>query len=339
MRMAHVMAGAPEGGAELFFERLTAALHAAGDTVLPVIRRNAARAARLHQAGLHPVQLRFGGALDVLTRPHLARTLRSFAPRLVMAWMSRAAAMTPSGDYVLTGRLGGYYDLRRFQLCDHLVANTLGLVRWIETQGWPAGRVHHLPNFSPDLAGAAPAILPSPPGAPIVLAMGRLHRNKAFDVLIRAMPRLPGVHLVLAGEGHERDALLHLAQSEGVADRLHLLGWRTDQAALLAACTVLVCPSRQEPLGNVVLEAFSAGVPVVAAAAEGPLELIRPGQTGLLAPLEDPVALADAIGAVLGDHNLAARLGAAGRTEYEAVHAEASVVARWRTVLASMEQV
>ena len=62
------MAGAPAGGAELFFERLTAALHRAGDAVLPVIRRDPARAARLAGAGLHPGQLRFGGPLDLLTR-------------------------------------------------------------------------------------------------------------------------------------------------------------------------------------------------------------------------------------------------------------------------------
>ncbi len=340
------MAGAPSGGAELFFERLTVALHQDGDTVLPITRRNPGRTARLHAAGLAPVQLRFGGALDLTTRPRLARQLRAFAPQLVMAWMSRAASMTPRGDWVLTGRLGGYYDLRRFRRCDHLVANTRGLVRWIERHGWPADRVHHLPNFVPDLgaqdfgapglAAAVSAALPVPPGARVVLALGRLHRNKAFDILIRALPHLPGTHAVIAGEGPERDALLTLARHEGVADRLHLLGWRTDQAALLAAADVLACPSRQEPLGNVVLEAFAARVPVVAAAVDGPLELIRAGDTGLLVPPEDPRALAAALAAVLEDRALASRLASAGRAEYDAVHAERPVLARWRTVLTQL---
>ena len=65
------MAGAPAGGAELFFERLTAAQHAAGDAILPLIRRDPARAARLTTAGLIPLQFPFGGALDFLTRPRL----------------------------------------------------------------------------------------------------------------------------------------------------------------------------------------------------------------------------------------------------------------------------
>ena len=84
MRVAHVMAGARAGGAELFYERLTAALHGAGDAVLPVIRRDSGRAARLRAAGLAPVQLRFGGVLDWFTRPRLARALRmdAFPARL-----------------------------------------------------------------------------------------------------------------------------------------------------------------------------------------------------------------------------------------------------------------
>jgi glycosyltransferase involved in cell wall biosynthesis len=146
------------------------------------------------------------------------------------------------------------------------------------------------------------------------------------------------VHAVIAGTGPERDALLGLARSEGVADRVHLLGWRSDQAALLAACTVLACPSRQEPLGNVVLEAFSASKPVVAAASAGPAELIRPGETGLLSPVDDAEDLAEAIGAVIGDQALAARLGGAGRAAFDALHAEAPVLDRWRRLLTSLER-
>jgi len=338
MRVAQVMAGAPAGGAELFFERLALALHRAGDTILPVIRRDPGRAERLAAGGMAPLQLRFGGALDLLTRPRVAAALRGFAPRVVVAWMNRAARQTPPGDWVLAGRLGGYYDLRYYRACDHLIGNTRGIVDWIRGQGWPAGRVHHLPNFAPDLAGVAPAVLPVPPGAPTVLALGRLHRNKAFDILVRALPLLPGVHAVIAGEGPERAALASLARDLGVGERLHLLGWRTDQAALLARCDLLACPSRHEPLGNVVIEAFSAARPVVAADASGPAELIVPDRDGLLVPREDPGALAAAIADVLAQPALAARLGQAGRARYEAGHAEAPVLAQWRTALAAMER-
>ncbi len=333
------MAGAPAGGAELFFERLVMAQHHAGDTILPVIRRDEGRAGRL--ASLSPVQLRFGGALDLLTRPRLRRALHRFAPAVAVAWMSRAARLTPGGitaggPWVLAGRLGGYYDLKYYRSCRHLIGNTHGIVDWIRNQGWPADRVHHLPNFAPDLGGVAPAALPVPAGAPVVLALGRLHRNKAFDVLIRAMPSLPGVHVVIAGEGPEREALLALARKHEVADRVHLLGWRADQAALLAACDVLVCPSRHEPLGNVILEAWSAGRPIVAADAAGPVELLSPEQDGLLVPREDQRALAGAIGALLRDPGRAGDVAAAGRRRFEAAFAEAPVLAQWRATLDGM---
>ena len=330
------MAGAAEGGAELFFERLVMAQHRAGDAVLPLIRTDSARAGRL--AAAHPQQARFGGLFDLRTRPRLAASLRCFAPRVAVAWMNRAARFAPRGDWVLAGRLGGYYDLRYYRRCDHLVGNTRALVRWIVGQGWPAARAHYLPNFAPDLAGAAPDRLGVPADRKLVLALGRLHRNKAFDVLVRALPRLPGVHAIIAGEGPERAALETLARAEGVADRVQFPGWLRDAAPLLAGCDVLACPSRHEPLGNVVVEAFAAGRPVVAAAAAGPLELIRPGEDGLLVPPDDVEALATSLGLVLGDARFAAVLARAGRARFEAEFAEAPVLAQWRGFLARVEK-
>ena len=335
MRIAHVMAGAPMGGAEAFFERLCLAQHAAGEEVLAVIRRDAGRAARLRAGGLELVELGFGGYFDLRTGPALARTLARFRPQVVVAWQNRAARFAPRGPWTLVGRLGGYYDLKYYRRCDHLVGNTRALRDWFVAQGWPRERAHFVPNFAHDLAGAAPAALPpAPPGTRWLLALGRLHPNKGFDVLLRALALLPpDTRLALAGEGPERAALTRLARSLGVAERVDFLGWRQDIGALLAACTVFVCPSRHEPLGNVVLEAWSAARPVVAAAVQGPSELIVDGVTGLLVPREDAAALAGAIAGLLADPALAAARAAAGRAEFERAHAEGPVLERWRAFL------
>lgn len=311
----------------MFFERLSAAQSRAGETVLPVIRRDQARRARLVADGLMPAELGFGGVFDLTTRVALRRVLGRFEPAVVVAWMNRAAlALTPEG-WVTAGRLGGYYDLKYYRHCKHLIGNTRGIVDWVRAQGWATERVHHLPNFAPDLA-AGPM-----PGGRKVLALGRLHRNKGFDVLIRAMAAVPEAALTIAGDGPERAALEALARDEGVADRVAFAGWRQDTGALLAGCDVLVCSSRHEPLGNVVIEAFSAGRPVVAAAVAGPVELIDPGRTGLLVPPEEPARLAAAIRTVLDDAAVATGLAVAGRAEWALHYAEAPVLARWKETL------
>jgi glycosyltransferase involved in cell wall biosynthesis len=276
----------------------------------------------------------------VLTRPKVRRVLARFAPRVAMAWMGRAARHAPTGPWVLVGRLGGYYDLRQFARCDHLVGNSHAVIEWIRSQGrFPADRVHYLPNFTPDLSGAAPALLPMiPAGAPKILALGRLHRNKGFDLLIGAISRLPGVHAAIAGDGAERVGLERLAQHAGVADRVHFLGWREDTAALLAACDALVCPSRSEPLGNVVLEAFSARRPVVASMAEGPRELIEAGRTGVLVAQESAIALAAGIEGVLRNPAQSRAMVGAARLRYEDMFSEAAVIKKWRNFLHHVEK-
>jgi glycosyltransferase involved in cell wall biosynthesis len=338
------MAGAPHGGAEAFFERLAVAQHLDGVRVLAVIRRDAARATRLAERGLAPVELGFGGPLDLVTGRRLRAALEAFRPQVVVAWMNRAArfcrAASRGHDWTLVGRLGGQYDLRYYRGCDILVANTRGLCDWIAGQGWPRERLKHLPNFASDLAGAAPAALPFAPGARVLLAMGRLHRNKDFGTLLRALARLPGdVHLALAGDGPERAALDDLARELGIAGRVAFLGWRTDIGALLAASELLVVPSRIEPLGNVVLEGFSAARPVVAAAADGPCELIEPGRTGLLVPIGDDAAMAEALAGLLADPARATAIGAAGRAEFTTRHAEAPVLAAWRLFLEAASRI
>jgi glycosyltransferase involved in cell wall biosynthesis len=337
MRLLQAMGGAQHGGAEAFFLRLVLALHRAGQDQL-VLLRHPEHAATLRDGGVATLELPFGGLLDLTTKPGFGKAIAEYRPDIVLTWMSRASRLCPSGDFVHVARLGGYYDLKNYRRCDYLIGNTRDLVDSFIRQGWPAERAHYLPNFV-DTVAATPVLrtsLDTPDGVPLALALGRLHKNKAFDVLLAALARVPRLHLWLAGEGELRDALESQAASLGIADRVRFLGWREDAAALLAAADFVVCPSRQEPLGNVVIEAWAAGIPVVAAASAGPRELIEDGRSGLLVPVEDDAALATAMTRLVTEPDLRARLAEAGRAAYEAEFTEAQVVARYRDFLAKV---
>jgi glycosyltransferase involved in cell wall biosynthesis len=336
MRLLQAMAGAPHGGAEAFFVRLAIALQRAGEEQRVLIRRDADRAALLRRGGVATEELPFGGFFDRATGRGFRRAVAAFRPHVVLTWMSRATRLCPRGDFVHVARLGGYYDLKYYRRCDHLIANTQDIANYMRRQGWPAERTHYLPNFvTPETVPALPrSAFATPEDAPLALALGRLHPNKAFDVLLDALAELPRLHLWLAGEGEQRAALEQQAARLGLGGRLRFLGWRDDVAALLATVDFLVCPSRHEPLGNVIIEAWAADVPVVATASEGPAALVADGASGLLVPVGDAAALARAMARLMTDKALRARLAAGGRAAHRAAFGETRVVGLYRDFFA-----
>ncbi|MDA0656587.1 MAG: glycosyltransferase [Proteobacteria bacterium] len=325
----HAMAGARFGGAEAFFCRLLPALTRAGITQQAAIRAHETRQKILTEAGIDVHTLPFGGFFDYTTRRQLARQVKNFAPDIFFAWMNRAAGYSPKGDHTNIGRLGGYYDLKYYRHCDHLIANTRDICDYIIANGWPAKRCHYLPNFVDGAQGEAldRRDFDTPSDAPLLLAMGRMHENKAFDLIIEAMTGVPNVYLWLAGDGPLRQALSERAHQLGVDNRIRFLGWRDDTGDLLATCDVFVCPSRHEPLGNVVLEAWAQRKPVIAAKAQGPNALIDHNRTGLLVPIDDAKAMGTAIREVVNSTELSAALADSGFNAYQERFTEARVVA------------
>lgn len=337
MRLLQAMGGARHGGAEGFFLRLAAALQRAGQDQL-VLLRHPEHGATLRASGIAVRELPFGGVFDRATASGFRRAIAEYRPDIVLTWMSRASRLCPDGDFVHVARLGGYYDLKSYRGCDHLIGNTRDLVASFIAQGWPAERAHYLPNFA-DTVPASPVArdtLATPQGVPLALALGRLHENKGFDILLAALARVPDLHLWLAGEGPLRGALESQAASLGIAGRVRFLGWRDDVAGLLAAADFLVSSSRHEPLGNVVIEAWAAGRAVVAAATAGPRELIGDSESGLLVPVEDAAALAAAMARLAADPALCARLAAGGREIYAAQFTESAVVRRYQDFFAAV---
>jgi glycosyltransferase involved in cell wall biosynthesis len=335
MGVLHLLGTAGDGGAETYFVDLLRALKRAGVREAAAIRRHAGREAALKAEGIPVKVLGFGGPLDILTKTAAAGYARLQGAKLALAWMNRAARHTPKGPWARIGRLGGYYNLKYYEGFDELVANTEDIAEWIVGQGWPAGRVRCIPNFAAapvDGAPASRAELATPAGVPLLLGMGRLHDNKAHDVSLQALAQLPDAWLWIAGAGPQEAKLKAMAQALNVADRVRFLGWRTDASALYRAADVCVFPSRHEPLGNVVIQAWAHGLPVVAAKSQGPAALIEEGKDGLLIEIDDAPALADRVGGLLKDAKLRARLAERGRKRVAAEFSEAAVVGQWKAL-------
>jgi glycosyltransferase involved in cell wall biosynthesis len=191
---------------------------------------------------------------------------------------------------------------------------------------YTAGSVATAASIRADSIRVVPNGVPEPSGGtvdlelpnPLVGTVGRLEKQKGFDVLIDALGLLPGVSAVVAGEGPERDALMRRAQARGVADRFTLIGWQEEIGPFLRALDVFVLPSRFEGLSLALLEAMAAGTAIVATDVGGTSEALVPGETGLLVPPEDADGLASAIDRLLRDEELRKQLGAAAREAWVA---------------------
>ena len=152
---------------------------------------------------------------------------------------------------------------------------------------------------------------------PMLLCMGRMVPEKGFDVAIEAFARvhaqIPEARLVITGDGPERVSLECRAGALSVADRIEFPGWvPADQLPnVLNRSTIMLVPSRGgvELFGLVAAEAALAGRPVVATRTGGLSEVVLNGYTGIVVPVDDVGAMADAIMQLLGDRELATRLG------------------------------
>lgn len=131
--------------------------------------------------------------------------------------------------------------------------------------------------------------------------LGRLVRYKACDLVIRALKLVPDAHLDIIGDGAERPALEALAQAEGVADRVHFLGYTADRAALfekLKAYRAFVFPTLAEANGIVIQEAMTLGLPVVTVKWGGPVELLDE-RSGIMIEPESEEAIIAGVAAAM----------------------------------------
>jgi len=268
-------------------------------------------------------QIRASAPDVVLSTMIDANVISFFAAKCAMTGAAVVLRETNShrarGDVTaLRRRLAGL----AYRRADLVVALSEGVRReLIADMGLDAGRVVTIPNpvaVSDFADRAGRARLASPPwtvpqGSPCIVSVGRLHRQKGFDVLIDALAgHAPRAHLFLLGEGPERHVLAAHADRLGWSDHLHMPGFVEDVVPYLAHADMFVLPSRWEGFGHVIVEAMAAGVPVVAADCPyGPGEILEHESTGLLVPVENAPALGAAVTRLLDDCSLGQRLAQA----------------------------
>lgn len=341
MKILQVMAGGKFGGAETAFVDICIALHEAGEHVEVVTRANDLRVSKLKDAGIPVHILPFGGTVDVYSRWKMLKIIKAFEPDIVQSWMSRSTMKIPRWrssmgikPYAVVARMGGYYKMKYYKSADYFVGNTPDIARYLIEQGVDEKNVRHINNYADVESVDVPVSrddLGVPEDATLLVALGRLHPVKAFDVLIEAVSALDGVYLAIAGEGDERDALEAQARTLGCDERIKLLGWRDDRAALFEAADICVMPSRFEPFGNVFIQAWAQRIPLVITASEGPRQFVRDGEGALMVAVDDVDALRHAITRVRDDKKLAEAIVERGFSRYSEEFTKEQCVAAYLT--------
>lgn len=339
MRIAHVCGSSGAGGAETFFVRLVAQLHAdKALKILAIVRKGSWIEEQLRARGIPYKTAPFGGLLDLRTKYKIINIFKHLKPHIVQYWMNRAARFAPRITGVVNvGRLGGYYKLKYYRKMDFLIGNTPLITRYCVDNGWAENRVNYIPNFAPEAAcddmqeGAhirknaqkrayirknMRQKMHIPEDAFVVLLAGRWHEVKGFDYALDAIVKTP-FHTILLGPKREDIPAAYNNLLRTMGDRLHVEGWQSAITPYAYAADCWLIPSRDEPLGNTVLDAWAHSLPVVASMADGPNFLIDPPKTGLLFPIEDKKALQQALTEVQQTPALAHTLAQNGYAEWQ----------------------
>ena len=316
------------GGAERVMLRLAGAFAQRGaDVEVVTLRGNGPLRSELPERVGHVV---LGGARVGRAVPRLATLLRARRPDAVVATLPHVNVATglahrlassrsrlvlreandPRFEHAFAGPTGALRALltrAAYARADAVVALTEGNAAAIEgVLRVPPERVVVIPNPAPAVPAEPAPVDGLPSGAPRLLCVARLSRQKDHRTLLLAFERLlashPCARLALVGDGPERAALAALADELGVAARVHVAGTVLDMEPWWSWADMCVLASRWEGFPNVLLEALAHGVPVVATdCPSGPREVVGDTGVGVLVPVGDAAAVAAAVARVVAD--------------------------------------
>jgi glycosyltransferase involved in cell wall biosynthesis len=292
----------------------------------------------LREAGIPTVVLDKARKLDPAAYLRLKRHIEKLRPDLVQTWIfaansyGRAAALAARVPRLVASERcvdpwKAWHELTidrwLARRTDRVIVNSSGVRDFYVGHGIDERKFVIIPGGVCPAAGttlARQALLDElglPADARIVGAVGRLWLQKRIKDLIWAADLLKviraDVHLLIIGDGPQRDRLLRFRHQVRIEDKVHFLGARHDVPQLMPHFNALWLASEYEGLPNVIMEAMSCGVPVVATDISGNRDLVVHEETGYLVPVGDRAAIARYTNKLLNDRELATRMGEAGR--------------------------
>ena len=262
----------------------------------------------------------------------LALHLRRRRPTILHAFLFSAyapgalAARLAGVPIAVAGRRGlhGYAHLPPLarglgrlsnRLLEGHLCNSNAVATWVQEHEpeVPAARLFVVPNGVDAITRTTTFPNSWRSEGPLAACIANFHHYKGHATLLRALAQVPGLNLILVGDGPARPDAESLANELGLSDRVVFAGARADAALLVGGFDFTILASEAEGLPNVVMESMAAGVPVVATAVGGSVELVHDGIDGRLVAPGDPVALAAGMRELAGDNALRKRLGSAAR--------------------------
>jgi len=364
MRILMVIDSLNGGGAEHIFTTIACALRDSHQVEVLVFQRSGVHLERLEAANIRVAEIQTDGSklrffarvrqhmrrlkpnvvLSFLDTPNLVSGIALLGTRIPLVLSVRADHRSAVRDFhqKLKERLL-YFGLRR---CHAVIAVSEQLAQYMR-EDFPVAReklvaIHNGLDLERLRSDAEKPLTPAEEAlfsAPTVLAIGRLDAQKDYPTLFRAFAALGGgqreARLLILGTGQDEAALKSLAQTLGIRERVHLLGYVEQPARFLRRATLYVMSSLYEGYPNALAEAmFVNGCCVSTDCPTGPSEIIDSGVNGLLVATGDSQALASAMGRLLSDSALAAQFRLRAR-EAMSKRTVAKMVAEYLTVLES----
>lgn len=354
-RILHIIPTLDRAGAEKQLTLLASGLPKdMFDVHVCVLTRDGPLHEELDRAGVPVTVIGKRWRLDPQAFWALKRHVGRLQPDLVQTWLfaanayGRAAALACGVKHLIASErcVDPWKNLWQFAIdrqlarrTARLVANSDGVRSFHVRHGLPADRFVVIPN------GVLPAPpsrwtreqllerLGLPPGSRLLGLVGRLWLQKRVKDAIWIADLLKvareDVHLLVIGDGPQRDRLCRYRDQVLIRDKVHFLGHRDDVSDLMPHFDVLLSTSGYEGQSNAILEAMAAGRPVVATNIAGTRDLVVDGKTGYLAPVGDRTTMAKHLYRLIEDVDLAHRLGEAGRQRVIDEFAVEKMVARY----------